>query len=185
MARFYSGAGIETLTIETASARDLTWDVFVSHTSKDDDLAEGVAECIRSYGLTAWVDSDHLAPDDDGPRMANKIKRVIRRSYCLMAVVTRATNESWWVPFEIGVASDRSRFLSTYGAPIVALPSFLADWPRVKDHDELHLWCEEIDEKKKRYSPFVRKGLMETASVQQSNYTNEMRAMAKRFPGVR
>ena len=185
MARLYSAAGREDLTIETAAARDLTWDVFVSHTTKDDALADEVADCIRSYGLTAWVDSEHLAPDHDGPGMASKIKRVIRRSYCLLAVVTGATSKSWWVPFEIGVASDRRRFLSSYGEPTVALPSFLAAWPRVKDHDELHPWCEQVKEKKKRYRPAVRDGLVVTASLQQSNYLTEMRELAKRFPGVR
>ena len=53
MARYYSAARTETLTLEAARAEGLTWDVFVSHTTKDDALAEEVAMCIRSFGLTA------------------------------------------------------------------------------------------------------------------------------------
>ena len=124
MARFFSASGLQKLTLETATARGLTWDVFVSHTTSDDNLADGVASCIRTCGLTAWVDSDYLASHDDGPGMASKIKRVIGRSYCLLAIVTNATNASWWVPFEIGVASETNKFLSTYGSPRVPLPSF-------------------------------------------------------------
>ncbi len=115
MARLYAEGGYEDLTLELAALRGTTWDVFVSHRSGDDDVAEEVARCVRSYGLTAWVDSDHLHASDDGPQMASKIKRVIERSYCLMAVVTQATESSWWVPFEIGIASDMDRFLSSYG----------------------------------------------------------------------
>ena len=185
MARYFTATGTEELTLEKAAERNLTWDVFVSHTTNDDSLAEEVAKCIRSFGLTAWVDSDFMAPEDDGPGMASKIKRVIGRSYCLLAVVTSATSKSWWVPFEIGVASDKNRFLSTYGDPTVTLPSFLAAWPRVRSHNELHLWCEDVKQKKDKYTPSIRKGAVETADLQASNYASEMRALARRFPGVR
>jgi len=54
MARYFSAARTESLTLEEARSRDLTWDVFVSHTTRDDALVEEVANCIRSLGLTAW-----------------------------------------------------------------------------------------------------------------------------------
>ena len=185
MARYFSAAGRHELTLDAAVARGLTWDVFVSHTTNDDALAEVVAKCIRSCGLTAWVDSDDLAAKHDGPGMASKIQGVIWRSYCLLAVVTNATSASWWVPFEIGVASDSKRYLSTYGDPRVALPSFLAAWPHVKDQVGLRSWCEEVKQKKAKYSPAFHRGYVEVASLQRSNYTNEMRAMARSFPGLR
>ena len=79
MARYFSTARTESLTLESATAEGLTWDVFVSHTSEDDDLAEEVARCIESYGLTAWVDSDFFDAEQDGPEMASKIQAVIDR----------------------------------------------------------------------------------------------------------
>ena len=185
MARYFSTARTESLTLEAATARDLTWDVFVSHTTKDDDVAEEVAECIRSFGLTAWVDSDFLEPTQDGPGMASKIQGVISRSYCLLAVVTNATSTSWWVPFEIGVAWDSNKYLSTYGDPRVTLPTFLLVWPRVKDHQELHSWCEEVKKKKATYRPTIHEAYVEVASGQRSSYGIEMRAMARKFPGAR
>ena len=165
--------------------RGTTWDVFVSHRSEDDDIADQVARCVRTYGLTAWVDSDYLDPSDDGPEMASKIKRVIERSYCLMAVVTRATSSSWWVPFEIGIASDMDRFLSSYGDPVMELPSFLAKWPRVKNHTELHDWCEDVKRKRAAYPPTVDDGVVKVSRSQRSKYMKEMRAMAKRFSASR
>ena len=185
MARYFSGSSRAELTLEAAAARGLTWDVFVSHTTKDDALAEMVAKCIRSCGLTAWVDSDYLAAKHDGPGMASKIQGVIQRSYCLLAVVTNATSASWWVPFEIGVAWDRDRYLSTYGDPRVTLPSFLATWPHVKDHERLRSWCEEVKQKKAKYRPAFHRAYVEVASQQRSNYASEMRVMARRFPGHR
>lgn len=185
MARYFSAGRTESLTLDAAREEGLTWDVFVSHTTKDDHLAEEVAQCIRSFGLTAWVDSDHLDRKHDGPSMASTIQGVIRRSYCLLAVVTSATSESWWVPFEIGVASDRDRYLSTYGDPRMSLPSFLEAWPRVRDHDELHVWCEDVKAKKATYRPTFHEAYVEVARQQRSSYASVMRAMARRFPGSR
>ena len=185
MARLYAKGSHEELTLDQAASRGTTWDVFVSHRSEDDEVAKEVAKCVRSYGLTAWVDSDHLDASDDGPQMASKIKRVIERSYCLMAVVTGATKSSWWVPFEIGIASDMDRFLSSYGDPIVELPSFLAAWPRVKNHTELHDWCDYVKRQKLLYAPTVAHGVWKVADTQRSSYLTDMRTMAKRFSATR
>ncbi len=185
MARYFSAARTESLTLEAARVEGLTWDVFVSHTTKDDALAEEVAKCIRSVGLSAWVDSDYLAASHDGPGMASKIQEAISRSYSLLAIVTNATSASWWVPFEIGVAWDRKKYLSTYGDPRVALPSFLAAWPHVKDREGLRSWCETIKSKKATYEPKFRRAFVEMASEQRSSYASDMRVMARRFPGPR
>ena len=53
------------------------------------------------------------------------------------------------------------------------------------DHQELHLWCEEVKNKKATYKPTIHEAFVEVASGQRSNYGMEMRAMAGRFPGIR
>ena len=185
MARYYSAARTESLTLEAATAKGLRWDVFVSHTTRDDDLADEVAKCIRSLRLTAWVDSDNLVTKHDGPRMASKIEEAIGRSYCLLAILTNATNTSWWVPFEIGISWDKRKYLSTYGDPPASLPSFLAAWPNVKDREELQSWCEEIKRKKATAYPTFRRAHVDVANEQRSSYAREMTAMARRFRAPR
>ena len=182
MAHFYSTLRTEELSFATATERNLTWDVFVSHTTSDDALAGSVAECLRRQGLTAWVDSDFLSQNDDGPSMASHIAAVIKRSFCLLAVVTNATSNSWWVPFEIGVASTSHRFLSTYGNPESPLPSFLAAWPRVKRYDELPSWCSVILQRKLQYD--VSRGAfgLTLGLSHLTNYDKEMRRLVQRFP---
>ena len=185
MPRYYSARGIELLTLDAAKTKDLTWDVFVSHTTREDDLATEVAISIQSQGLTTWVDSDYLAADHDGPEMASKIQEAINRSYCLLAIVTNATKESWWVPFEIGVAWDRNKYLSTYGVPQMPLPSFLIAWPHVEGREGLRLWCEDIRKKKEAFSPYSHRTYTEVVNKQRSSYVNDMRALARRFPAPR
>ena len=121
-------------------------DVFVSHKSDDQDKAKEVAQCIDSSGLTTWLDVVDLEDDEDGFAMAQRIGTAIARSFSLMAVVTVVTNESWWVPFEIGIAYNMGKQLAAYCEhPIdVNLPSFLWGWPLVQDHGSLHVWCRKI-----------------------------------------
>ena len=185
MARYFSASETATLdlTLEDAVSENRTWDVFVSHTTGDDALADSVARCIKTYGLSAWVDSDFFDPEDDGPDMAKKIKDVIQRSYCLMAVVTGATKESWWVPFEIGVAFDMSRYLSTYGDPRTKLPSYLRRWPHVTSHEGLHLWCDEVKRRKTDEPPTFADNSVDMSILHRVYYARNMKEMAKRFPG--
>ncbi len=65
------------------------------------------------------------------------------------------------------------------------LPSFLAGWPRVKNHTELHEWCDEVKRQKQAYVPAVDDGVVKVGDTQRSRYLMEMRAMAKRFPASR
>ena len=181
MARFYSALRTEDLSFSAAAERNLTWDVFVSHTTTDDALAESVAECLRRHGLTAWVDSDFLSAHDDGPAMASHISAVIKRSFCLLAVVTNATSHSWWVPFEIGVASTSHRFLSTYGNPASPLPSFLTAWPRVKRSDQLPSWCSAILQRKLRYDASRGAFGLTLGISHLMNYDDEMRTLSQKF----
>ena len=185
MARLYSPSSVQDLTLERAQVRNLTWDVFVSHTTSDDALAGTVAECLRRHGLTAWVDSDHLSPSDDGPGMASRISAVIKRSFCLLAVVTNATSRSWWVPFEIGVAFANHRFLSTFGISQEPPPSFLAAWPRVERQDELPSWCDAIRQRRLKYSPTTASYGLSLGVSHYMNFNQEMRTLAQRFPAQR
>ena len=46
-----------------------------------------------------------------------------------MALVSSTTAESWWVPFEIGVATDKERRITSFALAAVKLPDFLTVWP--------------------------------------------------------
>ena len=187
MARYYWASETRQLSFQDAISQGIEWDVFVSHASKDDQLADEMARCIRSCGLSAWVDSDHLGPHDDGPGTAYEIKQVIERSYCLLVIVTGATDTSWWVPFEIGVAFDLSRVLSTYDEHGKSLPSFLAAWPRVKTLEVLRDWCSWIMDKKVMDGTKVInasiEGTGQTAGDARADYLEKMEELIREFPG--
>ena len=121
-------------------------DVFVSHKSDDKDEAEEVATCIVSCGLTVWLDTIDIRGVIDDKGMVRRIEAAISRASSLIAVITHVTNESWWVPFEIGLAYEKEKQLASYceNCSRIDFPSFLWSWPLVRNHDDLHKWCQYI-----------------------------------------
>ena len=147
---------------DTARTVYASWDVFVSHKSNDAPKAVQIAERISTNGLSAWVDvADPSAID--GPDLAEYIQRVLQSSRSLLALVTSATKESWWVPFEIGIAFEKEKLLASYGNRS-NLPWFLYKWPNVQSDTQLDRWCHEL----------------RTASKSPA-YVTQMRTLADRF----
>lgn len=146
MPRLYEGATHRVYAGLHELSDDTDIDVFVSHKKEDTPKAREVAACIASYDLTAWLDEldPHVHPDADN--LTEVIRDRLDRSFSIMAVVTHATKESWWVPFEIGIGYEKERQLATYcEAPRrTSLPEFLDGWPLVCDHEDLHAWCDLI-----------------------------------------
>lgn len=170
-------------TLQEAATAGITCDVFVSHKSDDKDLALQVFRCIEDSGLVPWIDEEDPAVHGDGPRLGNYIRGIIENSMSLLAVVTDVTQESWWVPFEIGIAFDQSCLLASYAEQDYGLPSFLLSNPRIRDHSQLHNWCTELAVMK------ATDVLTETASytggrvrrANRGNYVNTMSDMARRY----
>ena len=124
--------------------------VFVSHQSKDRSLASHVALQLRLNGLDAYVDVIDDALVKDGPELADHL--LARMSECqqLMAVVSKATKQSWWVPWEIGVGSEKGFRISSYSEQLVTLPSYLKKWPQLHSDADIAEYCnlsKEIDQR--------------------------------------
>lgn len=47
----------------------------------------------------------------------------------LMAVVSTNTKGSWWVPWEIGMATEKDYPIATYAGDSTVLPQYLKKWP--------------------------------------------------------
>ena len=135
-------ASRESIHLNAAVTRFNEWDVFVCHKSNDAVKAVQIAERISTKGLSAWVDvADPTVRD--GPDLADYIRSVLNASRSLLALVTSATKESWWVPFEIGIAFEQEKLLASYGSRL-SLPSFLYKWPNIQSDEQLDRWCSEL-----------------------------------------
>ena len=116
-------------------------DTFISHQSGDRVSAERIAITLSSQGYPCYVDT--LDPDIDGdsPQLESYLRQVIGRCRCLMAIVSRATKGSWWVPLEIGVALEKEKHIATYLVTSEDLPSYLWQWPMLRSDQDVISWA--------------------------------------------
>lgn len=119
--------------------------IFVSHYNEDRASAEQIASWIRYFGMTVFLDiDDPNLPKKDDVAMADYIKGVINKSHGLVVVTSNKTVNSWWVPYEIGVADQKDLVLATYIQDEIKLPSYLKKWPKLSNKENLRCWCEEM-----------------------------------------
>ena len=81
--------------------------IFLSHSSKDRELAQGLVYYLGSLGISVYVDWN----DSDMPRVTNretaeKLKGKIKDNRLFMILATANALESKWVPWEVGIADQ-------------------------------------------------------------------------------
>ena len=99
--------------------------VFVSHKNVDSALAERVARRIRVNGLDTYLDTIDDALLKDGADLADHPLRRMNECQQLVAVILSSTKDSWWVPWEIGVWSEKGFRMASFSETYVTLPSYL------------------------------------------------------------
>lgn len=117
--------------------------VFISYKSDDLGVAVRVRQAIdRHYGFTAYLDRIDDALLQDGPGLADQLLQRIDECDQLLAVVGERTKESWWVPWEIGVGTEKHYYLATYSERYVQLPSYLKKWPALHSTSDIDRYCQ-------------------------------------------
>lgn len=139
--------------------------VFVSHKDVDEALARRVAQRVRHNGLGAYLDSVDPALERDGPELADYL--LARMSECeqLIAVVSAATSKSWWVPWEIGVGSEKGFRMASFSESVVQLPTYLQKWPSLHSLNDVDLYCKLSKATDQKVRAAVRVPLSEVARM--------------------
>ena len=110
--------------------------VFISHRKADAQSALKVYAYLKSENIKSYVDEL-----DDALQSANNITQVImsRIKECthMIAIMSVNTKGSWWVPFEIGVASEANRRISSYKTDTITVPEYLEIWPIMTQPEQL------------------------------------------------
>ncbi len=112
--------------------------VFVSHQQDDKVSAAAVAARLNLHQeVKVYIDvlDPHLT--DDGNDLGGYFRARLSECSHLMAVVSENTKRSWWVPFEIGIATERDAPISTYAIDAVELPDYLRKWPYLRTLQEI------------------------------------------------
>ncbi len=116
--------------------------VFISHRTADDGTAQSIGNYLyTNFNIRCYL--DHFDPEARTTKdITNLIVNRIRDCTHLMAVITNSTVGSWWVPFEIGVARQSNRRITSFDASSLQLPEFLQEWPVMETDDDLDLFAE-------------------------------------------
>lgn len=115
--------------------------VFISHKSTDALLAMRVARRVKANGLDTYLDIIDDALLKDGPDLADELLKRLSECQQLIAVVSDATKDSWWVPWEIGVGSEKGFRMASFSETYVSLPSYLEKWPALHTDAHIDLYC--------------------------------------------
>jgi hypothetical protein len=107
--------------------------VFISHRTIDKALATQVYNRLTlTHQIKCWIDS--VDAQTDPATITQQILNGINDCTHLLAIVTLNTDGSWWVPYEIGVAEQGARAITTFTQLTrLHLPEFLWHWPVIRN----------------------------------------------------
>jgi hypothetical protein len=155
--------------------------VFISHQRADAPRAVGIRDLLTQLRIDAYVDAldDRLlqGPDDLG----EYFRREITASTHLLAVLSGASAGSWWVPFEIGVATQNGNAISSFATSRLNLPDFLTKWPMLSTQDEIVDYVRASTDAQ----TFMTKSLEASPLRERAQYANRFHADLKRRLGQR
>ena len=121
--------------------------VFLSHKREDKPKALAIYEYLRQNGVPSYIDvlDPELQSTDD---ITAKLIERIHQCTHLMAVISHYTEKSWWVPFEVGVGTEKDRRITSYQTSLIEMPIFLQKWPILKTQSHLDIFIRKYKEDK-------------------------------------
>jgi hypothetical protein len=142
--------------------------VFLSHQKNDSDLATRIAVRLRSlHNIDSYLDVIDPYVGGSINLLADHIRTEMDKCTQLLAVISPATAQSQWVPWEVGVATEKDFPLATFSGGQALPPEFLRKWPYLRTDSDLDEYAKAS--KAARDSFQIRRGyLTETAALQQS-----------------
>jgi len=79
--------------------------VFLSHSSKDNELIPSVVGILEGEGGRVYVDlGDDRLPDVPSPETAAILRDTVRQTQSFVLLVTPNSKDSIWIPWELGLA---------------------------------------------------------------------------------
>lgn len=116
--------------------------VFISHQQRDSSLSAQIAYRLRTvHNIDSYLDVIDPYVGKDINILADHIRVEMGKCTQLLAVITPATAASQWVPWEVGVATEKEFPLATYSGGNSMPPEFLRSWPYLRSDADLDLYA--------------------------------------------
>lgn len=143
--------------------------IFLSHQKADSELTGRIAARLKvNHGLACYLDL--IDPYVGGPveRLADHIRSEMGRCTQLLAVISPSTANSQWVPWEIGMATEKDFPLATFSGGNALPPEFLRKWPYLRNDTDLDKYAAATKSARQTFTRKRNIGLDETASIHDS-----------------
>jgi hypothetical protein len=115
--------------------------VFISYRHTDREQAMIINNRLVRANIKTYLDvldTESQQTDD----ITAVITRNITECTHLLAVVSRETAQSWWVPFEIGEATISNRRICSYQIGQSDLPLYLDKWPKLSGDADINFFID-------------------------------------------
>lgn len=116
--------------------------IFISHKKEDESTALDVQQTLSDEGVNAYLDLLDNSIANDGEKLTKHIRKKLGECTDVIVVLSEKTKESWWVPFEIGMATEKDMPIANYILNYEFLPEYLEYWPRLKDQQDVKKYVE-------------------------------------------
>ena len=91
--------------LEEASRSKTNKTVFLSHSSKDKEYLPAVISILQNHGGKVYVDSqDDRLPNNPNRETADILRDTVKTCRRFVLFVTTNSNDSKWIPWELGLA---------------------------------------------------------------------------------
>lgn len=136
--------------------------VFISHKQEDSFTAKLLAYELHQMGASYYLDV--LDPEllDDGKALTRHIRNNLNACTDVIVVMSEKTKHSQWVPFEVGMATQKDMPIATYLNENAVLPEFLEFWPRLKKVSDVTKY---VMVRRQVADEYLHKGLFEARNM--------------------
>lgn len=145
--------------------------VFISHRKADTAEALRAGARLKMHRITTYLDV--LDPRiQSAENVTQQILAGLQPCTHLLAIISTETAGSWWVPFEIGVATNADKRITSFCISIVSpmtLPDYLRVWPILTRENQLDLFARRYLEDKTFLEKSYRLSEARTTLIQTAN----------------
>jgi TIR domain len=145
--------------------------VFISHSRLDHDKACSLADYFTQCRVDYYLDENDEDLQDaqtqrDHESVVSCIKRGLERCTHLVGILTENTKNSWWVPYEIGIASGRNQPCAhLIDSEISDLPAYIQIAELIVDRRGLRNWLPKEADSRRRLLTELERTLASTEPI--------------------
>lgn len=112
--------------------------VFLSHQKRDSVLSAQIAQRLKAiHGIDCYLDLIDNYIGKSIESLADHLRVEMSKCTQLLAVISPSTSASQWVPWEVGVATEKDFPLATFSGGNALPPEFLRSWPYLRSDADL------------------------------------------------